>query len=190
MIIGFDFDKVFINYPPLIPYSIIDFFYKGASALKKEGSKQKLQYRFPGPFEQKVRIATHYPILRHPIKENINALRLIKKKGYTTYLVSSRFGFLRKRTDVVLNKYKLNKYFNEVHFNFTNKQPHIFKEETIKKLKIDTYIDDDLDLALYLSKKMPNLTIYWISDTKDEIKLPANITKIATLKELLKILTK
>ena len=187
MTLGFDFDKVFIDYPPFIPYVFVDYLYKGSLVFRKNRTKDiVLHYRFPGPFEQKVRILSHYPIFRHVIKKNIESLKRISgNKNYKTYLVSSRFGFLKNRTTTLLKKNKLENYFDGVYFNFENKQPHLFKEETIKKLKIDTYIDDDLDLALYLSKKIPTLKIYWLKDgRKKEGPLPKNITAISTLKEL------
>lgn len=190
-IIGFDFDKVFIDYPPFIPYSIVDFLYKGTSVFRKNRTKDTfLSYRFPGILEQKVRILSHYPLFRHAIKENIDVLKKISnKKNGKTYLVSSRFSFLKKKTDAILKKYNLDNYFNGIYFNYENQQPHLFKEETIQKLKIDTYIDDDFDLSLYLSKKIPKLKIYWITDGRSkETKLPTNITAIKNLRELEKYL--
>lgn len=193
MIIGFDFDKVFIDYPPLVPYSFIDLLYKGKSYFRKNISKDPtMHYRYPGDIEQKIRILSHYSFFRPPINENIKALKKISDEGKSkTYLVSSRFSFLRKRTDQILLKYNLSKYFDGIYFNYKNRQPHIFKETTIKKLKIDTYIDDDLQLSLYLSKKIPELTIYWVRDKrrKPEV-LPKNVISISNLSELKKHLLK
>jgi len=187
MIIGFDFDKVFIDYPPLIPYAMVDFLYKGVVVFKKNKSKnQKIHYRYPGKIEQKIRILSHYYIFRRPISENIKFLRKISGRGGNkTYLVSSRFSFLKTKTEEILKKYDLNKYFDGIYFNFEDKQPHLFKENTINNLKIDTYIDDDLDLSLYLAQKIPNLTIYWVRDgRKKESNLPKNVIAIKDLKEL------
>jgi hypothetical protein len=184
MVIGFDFDKVFIDFPPFIPYSFIDYLYKG--------SPNTLHYRFPGKLEQKIRIFSHYPPFRHPLRNNINALKnIVNEKKYTTYLVSSRFGFLKKRTEAILNKYKLNQYFDGIFFNYEDRQPHVFKEETIRRLKIDTYIDDDIDLALYLAKKIPSLRIFWVRDGREKVgPLPANIIAIKDLSDLTNYLHK
>jgi len=192
MIIGFDFDKVFIDYPPLVPNSVIDFLYKGTSGIRRKKNKSKLQYRIPGNIEQQIRILSHYPIFRKPIKDNVAALKKIRKdNNCKTYLVSSRFGFLRKRTDVILKKNKLNNCFDGLFFNFQNKQPHLFKEQTIKKLNIDTYIDDDIDLALYLSSKIPSLKIFWIQDDRNiPSALPKNITPVKKVRDILKFIKK
>jgi hypothetical protein len=190
MTIGFDFDKVFIDYPPFIPYSIVDFLYKGSSVFRNNKTKGALHYRFPGILEQNVRILSHYPLFRPLIQENLNVLKKISsKKSCKTYLVSSRFSFLKKRTDAILKKYNLNSYFDGTYFNYDNQQPHKFKEETIRKLKIDTYVDDDLDVALYLSEQIPKLKIYWVTDGRSKkTKLPINITAIKNLGELKKYL--
>lgn len=186
MKIGFDFDKVFIDYPSLVPYSFIDFLYKGKGYFNNPNKNGKMQYRYPGILEQKIRIFTHYPIFRPLIKSNYNALKRISKdKSIKTYLISSRYGFLKSRTGKLLDKYKFKKYFDDVYFNFDNKQPHIFKEQIIKKLKINIYVDDDIHLSLYLAKKMPSLHIYWINDKrKIPVNLPTNLTPIKNLNEL------
>lgn len=185
MNIGFDFDKVLINYPPFIPYKLIDFLYKGRFVFEKDVKEKDLKYRFPGILEQKIRVISHYPMLRRPISKNIDVLKQISKnKKNNTYLISSRYKFLEKRTSLLVKKAQLYKYFNDIYFNYNNIQPHIFKENTIRKLKIDIYIDDDLDLALYLAKRNPKLTLYWIKDREINAKLPKNITPIKDLSEL------
>lgn len=186
MIIGFDFDKVFIDYPPFVPYSIVDLLYKGSSFFKSTSTNGKMHYRYPGPFEQKLRILTHYSLFRPLINENFEILKKISSsKKNKTYLVSSRFGFLEERTNSLLKKYGLKKYFNGIYFNFKNEQPHKFKEQTIKKLKINTYIDDDIHLAIYLSSKIPKLNIFWVKGTRNSPEnLPKNITPIENLSSL------
>ena len=144
MKIGFDFDKVFVDYPPLIPDFLIDYLYKNHKNTNEI-------YRIPNKIEQKIRVFSHYPMFRHPLKDNISVLKsLSKKKGNEIYLVSSRFSFLRKRTEAWFDIYHFDKYFSGVYFNYEDMQPHLFKYQMIKNLKLDYYIDDDLDLLKYL----------------------------------------
>lgn len=156
--IGFDFDKVLVNYPPLIPDQLINWIYKKRS--------KTLKYRFPGTFEQKIRIVSHYPFFRHPVTENINTVKILHKNNIPVFLISGRFGFLKHRTDVWLKKHALHKYFKEIHFNFNNEQPHIFKDRIIKSLGITHFVDDDLDLLLYLAKHNPTVSFYWFNPSK------------------------
>ncbi|MEN9407220.1 MAG: hypothetical protein RLZZ455_436, partial [Candidatus Parcubacteria bacterium] len=62
MNIGFDLDKVLVNYPPLIPDGLIDRLYK-----KK--IKGELVYRFPSKPEQRIRKISHLSFLRPKIKK-------------------------------------------------------------------------------------------------------------------------
>lgn len=188
MNIGFDFDKVFVNYPPGIPNKLIDYLYKGHLALMKGKTKNvTLSYRYPGTIEQKIRMLSHAKILRPAIIENINALKKISQlKNCKTYLVSSRYGFLKSKTEEWLEKEKIEKYFSGIYFNFKNQQPHVFKMNTIKKLKIDAYVDDDIDLLVYLSKNDSSLKLFWITDTNthEYTTLPSTIHKIKNISEL------
>jgi hypothetical protein len=176
MKIGIDFDKVFVSPPPFIPPSVIDMFYK-----KKNGT---LSYRIPGAFEKKIRILSHSPILRKPINQNLSYLQKISKKNPEIYLVSSRFSFLKNKTDNWVKKYDIEKYFKKMYFNYEDKQPHIFKNEILQSLHIDTFIDDDLDLLLYLSKHNPKIKFYFLTNKKilPNI-LSSNITQIHNLQE-------
>lgn len=176
--IGIDFDKVFVNYPPFIPGFIIEYLYKRRN--------HGLSYRIPGKIEQKIRIFSHLPIFRHPIKNNIESLRKIFDKGDSKiFLVSSRFSFLRDRTNLWDKRNNMFKYFEKTYFNFADEQPHIFKDKIIKKERIEKFIDDDLDLLNYLSGKNPLVKFYWISNKNTHKKLAENIFHIKNLEEFL-----
>lgn len=174
MRIGFDFDKVFVDYPPFVPEKLINWLYKKHN--------HKLSYRIPGKLEQKIRILSHYSLLRPPIKESLRYLpELAKNNNLEIYLISSRFGFLKEKTKNWLKKYKIEKYFKGIFFNFNNKQPHLFKSQKIKELEIEKYVDDDLDLLYYLSKENTKIKFYWINKSRKK-DLPENIIQIDNLK--------
>lgn len=181
--IGFDFDKVFVNYPPLVPDIIVEKLYKKNS--------KNLAYRIPGSLEQKIRILSHHTYLRAPMKDNIQLLSELKKsKKYKLYLLSSRFSFLKKRTDSWIKKNNIAQYFEGLYFNYEDKQPHEFKEEIINKLKLTDYIDDDIDALLYLAKKNPDINFYWLNPglLKQDKILIKNLKIISSLKMLEKYL--
>lgn len=157
MNLGFDFDKVFINYPPLVPHVLIDRLYKK----KANGT---LLYRIPSKPEQILRIATHHPILRKPIMENMQYIRSIAgNKDHKYYVISSRFGFLKRRTEDLIKRHELDSLFHGLFFNYSNEQPHIFKDRMIKKLHIHRYIDDDLRLLEYLLTKNKSTVFFWLN---------------------------
>jgi hypothetical protein len=179
MNIGFDLDKVFVSLPPLIPSKVIDLFYKGKV-------NHKLKYRTPSKLEQIIRIASHTPLLRSPIIENLEYIKKLNSKNVNKYyLVSSRFGFLKKRTDDLIKKHNLDKIFNAMYFNYENKQPHQFKNEIIKKLNLDMFVDDDLQLLEYLIAENPKIKFFWLNN-KISKTLKKNLLAIRTLSEMFK----
>jgi hypothetical protein len=177
MNIGFDFDKVFIDYPPGIPDYLFDKFYK-----KKANGV--LLYRIPSRPEQLLRKLTHLPFLRPVIRENLIVLKRISKKNNKLYLVSSRFGFLEQRTTQLIKKHGFDQLFDGLFFNYQNEQPHLFKSTVIKKLQLDLYIDDDLHLLRYVARHNKKTKFFWLNKTKSGA-VTFNITAVTKLEDSL-----
>lgn len=183
MRIGFDFDKVFIDYPPFFPSKIIDRLYK-------EKDNGVLLYRIPSKPEQLMRKATHLPFLRPGIKNNLSFLKEISKKDNQLFLISSRFKFLEKETYRLIRKHKLDHVFDGLYFNFENKQPHLFKDEVIQKLKLDLYIDDDLSLLRHVAKGSEKTFFFWLNPKNNLQKVTSNIYAIKKLSDIVSFMTK
>ena len=178
MNIGFDLDKIFIDYPPLIPEALINRLYK-------QEYNGILLYRFPSKPEQLIRVISHHPLLRPPIIENIQFVEHVaKNKKNNYYLISSRFSFLKYRTELIVKKYSLDKIFDAMIFNFNDKQPHLFKNQTIKDLKIDLYVDDDFPLLEYIAKNNQNTKFFWLNKNQSK-QLSKNLFAIKNLSEIM-----
>jgi len=176
MNVGFDLDKIFINHPPLSE-KIID-------KLHKKRRNGTLLYRIPTKIEQYIRLIAHYPPLRPSIQENLSFIKnLAKKNGDRHYLISGRFNYLKNKTDMLVKKYGLDNIFNGMFFNFHNEQPHFFKDTIIKKLHIDRYVDDDLDLLEFLAKRNPQTLFFWLNNKKHH-QLNHNLFAITHLKNM------
>ena len=179
MNLGFDFDKVFVDYPPFIPSFIIDRLYK-------KSSDETLLYRIPSKPEQLLRLITHLPYLRPPLQSNIEFVKdLYRKNTYKHFLISSRFSFLKNATNNIVKKHNLEKAFHSMYFNFEDKQPHIFKDAMVKKLNIHRYVDDDLPLLKYLVSKNKKTVFFWLNKL-DNKKIDNNLFAITNLKEMVK----
>lgn len=179
MNIGFDLDKVFIDYPPLFPSKLIDRLYK-----KKDNGV--LVYRIPSYPEQLLRKATHFPLLRPPIKTNLDFLKSIPKKNNKLYLISSRYKFLKGITNQLIKRYDLDRTFDGLYFNYENKQPHKFKNEVIKGLDLDLYIDDDLSLINYVAKHNKQTKFLWLNHRNEDKPKEKNVYSINQLTEIFK----
>lgn len=179
MKIGFDLDGIFIKGPPLIPKKIIERLYK-------ERDHGVLLYRIPGKLEQKLRKLSHLGLLRGPIKKNLEFLKSNSKgKNHDFFLISSRFGFLKKQTEKLIAKHSLDVAFEKLNFNYQNEQPHEFKSRVVKEKKLDRYIDDDLSLIKYLAKNNPGIIFYWLNKFQKK-KLADNILAVTDISEILK----
>lgn len=179
MNIGFDLDKIFIDYPPIIPDKLIDRLYK-----KKANGE--LVYRIPSKPEQYIRRLSHLSLLRPSIRKNISFLKSLPKNEHNLYLISSRYGFLKDVTENRMRSEGFDKVFNQLFFNFTNKQPHLFKADVLKNMKMDIYVDDDIHLLKHVAKENPETTFFWLTQEKYGPKLPPNVIKIHDLTDILK----
>ena len=183
MTIGFDLDRVFINTPPLVPGSVISKLYK-----KKDNGV--LLYRIPSRPEQVFRRVTHLPLFRPPIEENLQFLRSIANKGNKLYLISSWYKFLEGATNQLVKRHGLDKLFDKLYFNYENKQPHIFKNELLKELTLDVYVDDDLSLIQHVAKDNPHTKFFWLITDEHNARehnktLEKNVNPISELSNIL-----
>ena len=174
MNIGFDLDKILINHPPLIPSWLI-------TKLYGEKVNGHLSYRIPGKLEQFIRQLSHASFLRQPISKNIEILQ--KNKGKSDmhfFLISSRFDFLKEKTDALIKKNNLQNIFSEMFFNYKNQQPHHFKDEMISKKNIQRYVDDDLPLLYFLASRHAKTIFFWLNSNRND-KLKKNVYAITNL---------
>lgn len=179
MNIGFDLDKVFIEYPFFLPDFVVDKTYKTVS-------NNTIIYRIPSKTEQFLRLLLHYPLFRQPINNNIEFVKNISKKNSDNYfLITGRFSFLKKRTNQIIKKYELDKIFKKIFINFDNEQPHIFKNNLIRQLKIYKYVDDDFFLLKYAAKQNPKTKFFWLNN-KISKPIGKNLFAIKNISEMFK----
>lgn len=147
--IAFDLDGVIVDKPPLIPKSVLEWFFRG-------GKREPLRFRFPRwRLEQLIRRSSHLPPFRPLIKENVDFIKtLAVRPEYEVYLISSRYSFLAPLTENLLEKNQIKNIFKATHLNLQNKPPHLFKEEMLRKIKADIFVDDDLEVLDYLREKI------------------------------------
>jgi uncharacterized HAD superfamily protein len=147
--VAFDLDGVLVDKPPFIPRSIIEWLFRGHKS-------RKLFYRFPTKrIEQLIRKASHFYLLRPPIKDNVEFVqKLAKSNQYELYIISGRYSFLKRETEEWLKKRKIKDCFSQIFINLNNEQPHLFKEKILNQIKPDIFVDDDFLLVEYLKGKV------------------------------------
>lgn len=184
MQIGFDLDGIFVNTPPLVPIQIIDWLYK-------KHCQKSLSYSIPKlPISKLIRQTTHISPLRPPIKKNIKILsQILLNPNLKLYLISGRYKFLEKLTFKLLHKYNLITPFSKIYLNIDDEQPHLFKEKILKKLDLDLFVDDDLDLLKYLQKSGIKTKLIWYNKNHQN-NSHDGIIAISNLSEIIKFIPK
>jgi len=86
---------------------------------------------------------------------------LAKKRELQFFLVTGRFQFLEKLTRKWLTKHDLINNFRQLFINIEDIDPIIFKTRAINNLKLDFFIDDDLETINVLKKKT-KAKFFWI----------------------------
>ncbi len=83
------------------------------------------------------------------------------------YVVSARFACLQNDTVKWRKIIDRRHVFKGIYFNNQDEQPHFFKEQMIKKLKLDYFVEDNWDVAAYLANNQKRAQIWWLSNFFD-----------------------
>lgn len=160
--IGLDFDGVVVYDPVRIIRAPVKWFKK--RVLKKS----KLSFFVPKNEWQKWLWKVVFSSSILPAR----GIKLLKQMSENScielYLITGRFDFLESHLEKWLVKYGLDKVFESVMVN-RNEQPHLFKERVINELNLDYFVEDNLDVVLYLKKKV-KAKIFWIYNILDRNK--------------------
>lgn len=109
--------------------------------------------------------------------------KLSKNKNIEFYVITGRYDFLKDDFYKWIASINGDKYFVKCFHNQDNEQPHLFKEKMLKKLHLDYFVEDNLDIVDYLNcnTKTKILWIYNILDKRVNYKY-----KFSNLKNAIK----
>lgn len=174
--IGFDLDGVLLYNPARIARPVIVF------VKKLFLPKEKNKFHLPKTRWQKLfwLFLHKSSFMAAPGIEEIR--KLVDEKKIKPYIISARYEFLKTDFENWTRKIDPKKHFEDYFHNDNNQQPHLYKSEMIKKLKLDIFIDDNWDIVDHLSKKTGS-QIFWIYNFLDR-KIDYQ-HKYATLKKAL-----
>lgn len=150
-------DGVIVGKPFFVPKRLLEWLVRGHSNSQKK-------YRFPNlKAEIWLRKTSHHWLFRPPLKKNLAIIKkLSRKKDFELYIVSSRYSFLKKRTEQWFKKHKIEKIIKEAYLNFKDEQPHLFKEKIVKNLSLDYFFDDDPIVINHLQKTIEKTKFHLI----------------------------
>jgi len=93
---------------------------------------------------------------------------LAEKRKLRFYLVTGRFKFLERLTRKWLIKHDLINNFRQLLINIEDIDPIVFKAQTINDLKLNFFIDDDLETINTLKKKTKAEFLWIVPPHKDK----------------------
>lgn len=91
---------------------------------------------------------------------------LAKKGHIEPYIITARWSFLKDDFEAWMKKLHVPVHFKSYHLNEKNEQPHKFKERMIKELKLDVFVEDNLDIVQHLDKET-DVHVIWIYNIFD-----------------------
>jgi hypothetical protein len=157
--IGLDFDGVVAYNPMRIFRPVIVFVKKRVLGIKS------VRFIYPEKKWQQLLWKVAHDTSVFPAK-GADLLRRFDRDKYEFHLITARYSFLDDHLDRWLRKYHIKTYFHSINMNMKNQQPHIFKEEMIKKMKLDYFVEDNWDIVSHLKKKV-NAKVFWIYNIMD-----------------------
>ncbi len=173
--IGLDFDGVVAYNPFRVIRAPVTFFKR--KILKRRGTRffvpvapwQKFVWRIL--HESSVFPASGTELLKE----------MAKNPKYEFHLITARYSFLRGDLDRWLLKNNLTGMFASINSNEKDEQPHLFKEKVVNSLKLDYFVEDNLDIVAHLRVKNQTL-ILWIYNIIDRALYPRDVNSYPSLK--------
>jgi len=158
--VGFDMDGVLLYNPARIirPFmSTVKHFFL---------PKKQLHFYYPKTSIEKwlFKLAHKSSIYNAPGIEEIKTL--VDQGKIEAYLITARYNFLGVSVGRWVKKNRLEKTFSGIFFNKYDEEPHLFKEKMIRKLQLDIYVEDNLDIVNHL-KKTTQTDVLWIYNILD-----------------------
>lgn len=175
--IGFDLDGVLLYNPARIFRPITMGLKK---LLPKKSQTDNIHFYYPkSPLEQMVWHIVHWSSLF--VADGLDDIKdLAKNRKVEAYIVTSRYDCLKSDFQRWLKTLNKDNSFVRTFHNEKNLQPHIFKEEKIKELGLDFFVEDNWDIVRHINNKTKTPTL-WISNALDR-EIPYDL-KFFTLKD-------
>lgn len=159
-VVGLDFDGVVAYNPFRVIRAPIKWFKRRVMGVRK------LSFFVPKNWWQRAIWTVLHESSLVPAK-GIGKLREMKQNGdIEVHLITARYGFLKGNLDKFLDKHQIRDIFTSINVNENYEQPHLYKERMVKSLKLDVYVEDNLDIVTHIHGKV-KAKVLWIYNFLD-----------------------
>ncbi len=160
--VGLDFDGVVAYNPARLMRAPVTWF------KRKVLGARKTKFMVPKSGIQKFIWAIIHKSSFFPAKGVNDLPELARNPKYELHLVTARFDFLKDDLYAWLEKQKIRNVFKSINTNDKSEQPHLFKERVLKELKLDYFVEDNLDIVTHLDKTVKT-KVCWIYNFIDRL---------------------
>jgi len=161
--VGFDLDGVLLYNPARIfrPITI------AIKTILRHKTPTRTEFYYPtSPLEKIIWNIVHWSSLY--IADGFDEIKNLSQSGQIeAYIVTSRYDCLKGDFDRWLRKMDAKNIFVRTFHNKDNLQPHIFKAQKIKELKLDLFVEDNWDIVRHINKNTDTKSI-WITNNIDK----------------------
>lgn len=161
--VGFDFDGVILYNPARVLRPFLGYL----RGKKKKNGKTTLSFYHP-----KSKLQRFFWLLAHQTSlfpsPGLDELRtLVASRSIEAYIITGRSSFLQKDFERRLRSIRAEQFIKEACLSEKDEQPHEYKERMIKELSLDCYVEDNWNIAQYLSQNT-EARIFWITNAADD----------------------
>lgn len=161
--VGFDFDGVILYNPARVLRPFLGYL----RGKKKKNGKTSLYFYHP-----KSKIQRLFWLLAHQTSlfpsPGLDEVRdMVASRSIEAYIITGRSSFLQADFDRRLRSIKADKFIKQACLSEKDEQPHKYKARMIAKLKLDCYVEDNWNIAQYLSQNT-QARIFWITNAADD----------------------
>jgi hypothetical protein len=159
--VGLDFDGVVAYNPFRIIRAPIVWFKREVLGINK------LAFLVPKNRWQSLILLLYHKASVFPGKGTENLRQIVASKKIEFHLVTARY--LEYESDLLgwLNAHDLKDVFTSIHVNVANKQPHEYKKTMINDLRLDYFVEDNLDIVRYLKGQGMAVKVIWVYNLVD-----------------------
>ncbi|MDP4011594.1 MAG: hypothetical protein Q8P72_05220 [Candidatus Roizmanbacteria bacterium] len=161
--VGFDLDGVLLYNPARIfrPITI------AAKTLLRRKAPTKTEFYYPKSTIEKILWnVVHWSSLY--MADGVDEIKKLSEEGHIqAYIITSRYDCLEGDFRRWMKKMHADEIFEATYHNKKNLQPHIFKEQKIKELGLDVFVEDNWDIVKHINSHT-RANALWITNAIDK----------------------
>lgn len=158
--VGFDLDGVLLNNPLGAVRPLLKFVRKNIFKKKSTGS-----YTPETKLEEFINFF-YIKLSYFKMRGYKEIIRLVEEGKIEAHIITARHQTYSNEFYTSVGRLNKKGHFTTANYNSANEVPHKFKENSIKQLGLDVYVEDNFDVVQKLAESFPG-KVYWLTNPVD-----------------------